>query len=58
MGGFQNMSKRIKKTTTKVVTKIKGKSDHNNNSGDGQSRFYVDFVLEEFHVAPTDFNYW
>jgi hypothetical protein len=56
--GFQNMSKQIKKTTNKVVTKIKGKSDPNNNDGDGHSRFYVDFGLEEFHVANISTTCW
>jgi hypothetical protein len=56
--GFQNMSRRVKKATTKAVTKIKGKSDRNNNSGDGQARFYVDLGLEEFHVANISTTCW
>jgi hypothetical protein len=49
--GFQDMSRRVRKATSKAVTKIKGKSDQNNNRGDGQARFYVDLGLEEFQVA-------
>jgi hypothetical protein len=58
MRGFQNMSKRVKKTASKVVTKIKGKSDPNNNHGDGHSQVYVDLGLEEFHVAKISTTCW
>ena len=56
--GFQNMSRRVRKATTKAVTKLKNKTDNNNNDGDGQSRFYVDLGLEEFHIANTSTTCW
>jgi hypothetical protein len=58
MRGFQSMSKRVRKATTKAITKIKSKSDPNNNDGDGHSRFYVDLGLEEFHVANISTTCW